>query len=319
MSKNPKPAAASSSSSPPDNYKESPQNARLDTSESDEESVSEVNARLNNCSSSLSRAAPPKVTPEKCEKKKYVNSKMLYLKEEKNCKMRKRREEKKKKVARTQLWRKSGKKWVSYTLVGALRGWLIGGRKREPRSAIHFAVHKVDEDFGRKKKCAKWGMASACVFHMRDDREHWKLLYDIKSCKCPPKNKNSVVSRHQDDPTERVEHFLGFKTFFFSFFLVWLFNHLRRAVRRVCTLTFVRPLQCTACRLWSSMHAPQSTQSPSNSTESARFSWNFRIFHAQNGFSSLSRNLLELLLFLCPGSRLVLFVFFAQPKSLAVI
>lgn len=69
MSKNPKPAAASSSSSPPDNYKESPQNARLDTSESDEESVSEVNARLKNCSSSLSRAAPPKVTPEKCEKK----------------------------------------------------------------------------------------------------------------------------------------------------------------------------------------------------------------------------------------------------------
>lgn len=42
MSKNPKPAAASSSTSPPDNYRESPQNARLDTSESEEESVSEV-------------------------------------------------------------------------------------------------------------------------------------------------------------------------------------------------------------------------------------------------------------------------------------
>jgi hypothetical protein len=37
MSKNQKAA-----SSTPDNYRESPQNARLDTSESDEESVSEV-------------------------------------------------------------------------------------------------------------------------------------------------------------------------------------------------------------------------------------------------------------------------------------
>lgn len=41
MSKNQK-AAASSSTSPPDNYQDSPQNARLDTSESEEESVSEV-------------------------------------------------------------------------------------------------------------------------------------------------------------------------------------------------------------------------------------------------------------------------------------
>lgn len=152
MSKNPKPAAASSSSSPPDNYKESPQNARLDTSESDEESVSEVNARLNNCSSSLSRAAPPKVTPEKCEKK-YVNSKMLYLKEEKNCKMRKRREEKKKKVARTQLWRKSGKKWVSYTLVGALRGWLIGGRKESLDRPFILQCTKSMRISGGKKMC----------------------------------------------------------------------------------------------------------------------------------------------------------------------
>lgn len=43
MSKNQKAAASSSTStSTPDNYTESPQNARLDTSESEEESVSEV-------------------------------------------------------------------------------------------------------------------------------------------------------------------------------------------------------------------------------------------------------------------------------------
>lgn len=127
MSKNPKPAAASSSSSPPDNYKESPQNARLDTSESDEESVSEVNARLENCSSSLSRAAPPKVTPEKCEKKK-CELKNVYLKEEKNCKMRKRREEKKKKLHERNCGGKVEKMSFIHTL-GALGGWLIGGRK----------------------------------------------------------------------------------------------------------------------------------------------------------------------------------------------
>lgn len=47
-------------------------------------------------------------------------------------------------------------------------------------------------------------------------------------------------------PDRKSWTFSRIQNLFFSFFLVWLFNHLRRAVRRVCTLTFVRPLQCTA-------------------------------------------------------------------------
>lgn len=46
------------------------------------------------------------------------------------------------------------------------------------------------------------------------------------------------MSRHQDDPTERVEHFLGFKTFF-SFLCDYSITFaVLCAVCVVCTLTF---------------------------------------------------------------------------------
>lgn len=86
---------------------------------------------------------------------------MLYLKEEKNCKMRKRREEKKKKLHERNCGGKVEKMSFIHTL-GALGGWLIGGRKESlDRPFILQCINSMRIS-GKKVQNEEWRVPVSC-------------------------------------------------------------------------------------------------------------------------------------------------------------